>query len=44
MVTFLRSELQTLQAGEGGHPGDDCEAPEEPAEAPDDRYVAPSLG
>lgn len=31
----VRSELQTLQTGEGGHPGDDSEAPQEPAETPD---------
>lgn len=30
-------ELQTLQTGEGGYPGDDREAPQEPATIPDDR-------
>lgn len=44
MVTFstdwllsVRSELQTLQTGEGGHPGDDGEASPEPPEGSDDR-------
>lgn len=36
---FVCLELQTLQAGEGGHPWDDSEAPQEPAEASDGRYV-----
>lgn len=39
----MSSELQTLQTGEGRHPGDDCEASAEPAESSDDRWVSSSL-
>lgn len=31
------SELQALKTGEGGHPGDDCEASPEPSEGSNDR-------
>lgn len=34
---FSPTELQTLQAGEGGYPGDDREAPQEHAARADDR-------
>lgn len=44
MVTFVRLELQTLQTGEGRHPGNDREAPQEPAAASDDWYVTTISG
>lgn len=37
LFMFRPTELQTLQAGESGHPGDDSEALEEPAARPDER-------
>lgn len=39
MVTFVLLEFQTLKIGKGGHPGDDREAPQEPAAASDGWYV-----
>lgn len=44
MVTFVLLEFQTLKIGKGGHPGDDCEAPQEPAAASDGWYVTTISG
>lgn len=44
IVAFACLEFQTLQTGEGRYPGDDCEAPQEPAATSDDRYVTTISG